>query len=182
LVLFSFNEPAGKPPNFPSAVLSFADQEQVTMVVRSALTNAKYTLASIAFMVGSLAMPTLSMFGQNGANPKSDKGPVGIWRGESRCVVRPSACNDETALYRIAASPRAQDRLMVSGGKIVDGREVSMGSSECSYTVKTQVIDCYLPNGSSVHLEVKGDTIEGTYTLRDGKLWRNISLQRAEQK
>jgi len=152
------------------------------MIAQSASPNAKYTLVSIVFMVGSLAIPTLSLFGQSGANPKSDKGPVGIWRGESRCVVKPSACNDETALYRIAANARAQDRLMVSAGKIVDGREVSMGSSECSYPVKTHVIACSLPNGNSLHLEVTGDTIEGTYTLRDGKLWRNISLHRDEQK
>lgn len=152
------------------------------MVGQAASTNAKYTLASIALMVGSLAIPALSMFGQSGANPKSDKGPVGIWRGESKCVVRPSACDDETALYRIAASAGAQDRLMVSAGKIVDGQEVSMGSSECSYTVKTHVIACSLPNGGSLHLEVKGDTIEGTYTLRDGRLWRNVSLNRDGQK
>lgn len=152
------------------------------MVTQSSSTNAKYTLVSIALMVGSLAIPAFSLFGQSGANPKSDKGPVGIWRGESRCVVRPSACNDETALYRIAASAGAQDRLMVSAGKIVDGQEVSMGGSECSYTVKTHVIACSLPNGSSLHLEVKGDTIEGTYTLHDGRLWRDISLRRAEQK
>ena len=151
------------------------------MVAQSASTHAKYTLASIAFMVGSLAISALSLFAQSEATPKSDKGPVGVWRGESKCVVRPSACNDETALYRIA-SASAPDRVMVSGGKIVDGREVSMASSECSYTVKTHVIACFLPNGSSVHLEVKGDTIEGTYTLRDGKLWRNISLRRTEQK
>jgi hypothetical protein len=150
------------------------------MVAQSALSNAKYTLVSIALMVGSLAIPALSLLGQSGANPKSDKGPVGIWRGESRCVVRPSACNDETALYRIAAN--APDRVMVAAGKIVDGREVNMGSSECSYTVKTHVIACSLPNGSSLHLEVTGDTIEGTYTRRDGTLWRNISLHRAEQK
>ena len=152
------------------------------MVAQSASTNAKYTLVAIAFMAGSLAILALSLSGQSGANPKSDKGPVGIWRGESRCVVRPSACNDETALYRIASNARAQDRLTLSAGKIVDSREVSMGSSECSYTVKTQVIACSLPNGNSLHLEVTGDTIEGTYTLRDGTLWRNISLHRAEQK
>ena len=151
------------------------------MVAQSASTDAKYTLVSIAFMVGSLAISAFSLFGQSGTSPKSDKGPVGIWRGESRCVVKPSACNDETALYRIA-STSAQDRVMVSAGKIVNGEEVSMGSSECSYTVKTHVIACSLPNGSSVHLEVKGDTIEGTYTLHDGRPWRNISLHRAEQK
>jgi hypothetical protein len=150
------------------------------MIPQSASTNAKCTLVSIAFLVASLAIPALSLFGQSGANSKSDKGPVGIWRGDSRCVVRPSACNDETALYRIVAN--APDRVMVSAGKIVNGQEVSMGSSECSYIVQTHLIDCSLPNGNSLHLEVKGDTIEGTYTLRDGTLWRNISLHRAEQK
>ena len=150
------------------------------MVTQSTSTHAKYTLVCLAFIVGSLGIPTLSLFGQSGANPKSDKGPVGIWRGESRCVVKPSACNDENALYRIAAN--ARDRVTVSADKIVNGQKVRMGSSECSYTVNTHVIDCSLPNGSSVHLEVTGDTIEGTYILRDGKLWRNISLHRDQEK
>ena len=26
---------------------------------------------------------------------------VGTWRGASRCLVRPSPCNDETVVYRI---------------------------------------------------------------------------------
>ena len=53
--------------------------------------------------------------------------PEGIWRGESACVVRPSACRDEDALYRVSAGG-TPDRLRVSGGKIVDGREVSMSA------------------------------------------------------
>jgi len=151
------------------------------MATQSSSIKAKYTLVCVTLIVGSLTVlgGMLSLFGQSGTISKSDKGPVGIWRGESRCVVKPSACNDETALYRIAA--KAADRVVVSAGKLVNGREASMGSSECSYLVKTHLIDCSLPNGSSVHLEVKGDTIEGTYTLRDGSLWRKISLHRAEQ-
>lgn len=39
-----------------------------------------------------------------------------------------------------------------------------------------------LPNGNSAHLEVKGDVIEGTMTLRDGTFWREINLRRIEQK
>ena len=47
------------------------------MVAQSASSNAKYTLVSIAFMVGSLAIPAHSLFGQSEANPKSDKGRLG---------------------------------------------------------------------------------------------------------
>ena len=167
-------------PRLLNEMLSFAGQYSSMMAAQSSSITVKYTLASIT-LVGSLTGPggMLSLFGQSGTNRKSD-GPVGIWRGESKCVVRPSACNDETALYRIAAN--APDRVVVSAGKIVNGREASMGSSECSYLVKTHLLDCSLPNGSSVHLEVKGDTIDGTYTLRDGSLWRKISLHRAKQK
>ena len=35
-----------------------------------------------------------------------------------------------------------------------------------------------LPNGSAVRLQLRGDTIEGTMTLRDGTAWRKISLHR----
>jgi len=37
------------------------------MIAQSASINAKYTLVSIAFVVGSLAIPPLSLFGQSGA-------------------------------------------------------------------------------------------------------------------
>src|SRR5215468_4491210 len=58
--------------------------------------------------------------------------PVGIWRGESKCVVKPSACRDEDSVYRISAVAQAETRVTLSANKIVDGQEVNMGTSECS--------------------------------------------------
>jgi hypothetical protein len=33
-------------------------------------------------------------------------------------------------------------------------------------------VNCPLPNGSSVHLEVRGDTMNVKLTLGDGAVWR----------
>jgi len=104
--------------------------------------------------------------------------PVGTWRGESICQVKPSGCNDEHALYRVTAIGQSKDRVNLSGGKIVDGREVNMGSSECSYDDKTRALDCPLPNGSTIRLVVNGTTMEGRMTMRDGTFWRKISLHK----
>ena len=58
---------------------------------------------------------------------------VGIWRGESICVQRNTACHDEVAVYRVSATPGKHGHVYVSGGKVVDGREVVMGSGEWRY-------------------------------------------------
>ena len=34
--------------------------------------------------------------------PTAASNPVGVWRGTSLCLVRPSPCNDEIVVYRIA--------------------------------------------------------------------------------
>jgi hypothetical protein len=106
---------------------------------------------------------------------------VGTWRGESKCLVRPSACNDENAVYRISAKGQLHDRVTVAAGKIVDGKEIMFGSSDCSYDARTNFLECPLPNGNSIHLEVNGDALDGKMTLHDGTLWRKISLHRAEK-
>ena len=46
--------------------------------------------------------------------------------------------------------------MVVSAGEIVNGREITMGNSECAYNGETHVIDCLLANGNSVRLDVKG--------------------------
>lgn len=107
--------------------------------------------------------------------------PAGTWRGESSCVVKPSACRDEDSLYRVSRKGNAPDRVNLSANKIVDGKEVNMGSTECAYNAKLHSIDCPLPKGLSLHLQVSGDATEGKLTLGNGTLWRKISLRRNEQ-
>ena len=108
--------------------------------------------------------------------------PAGAWRGESKCLVRPSGCNDEDSLYRITATGNSNDRAILSANKIVSGREVNMGESECRYDGKARTLDCPLPNGNSMHFELNGDALEGKFTLANGTLWRKISLRRVSEK
>jgi hypothetical protein len=56
--------------------------------------------------------------------------PVGVWRGASVCLVRPSSCNDEIVVYRIARA-RSADSLTVDARKIVRGEEQKMGVLTC---------------------------------------------------
>lgn len=105
--------------------------------------------------------------------------PVGTWRGISQCVVKPSSCNDEDSVYRISPVANASERVTVSANKIVDGREVNIGTSECTVTQKDHVLRCPLPNGASMQLTVKADAIDGRFQLADGTLWRRISLTRS---
>jgi hypothetical protein len=49
---------------------------------------------------------------------QSAQSPVGTWRGTSLCLVRPSSCNDEIVVYRIAPV-NAKDSLTMDARKIV---------------------------------------------------------------
>jgi len=113
---------------------------------------------------------------------QSADSPVGTWRGESTCVVKPSGCHDEDSVYRISETAQSPNKLNLSGNKIVDGKEVNMGSGDCVYNAKSGTIDCPLPNGNSIHLEAEGKSMQGTMTLKDGTLWRKISLHKVEEK
>src|SRR3954447_8811384 len=51
---------------------------------------------------------------------------LGHWTGTSTCTAVRPACHDEIASYYIKPGPSA-DVVTVDGGKIVDGKDVSMG-------------------------------------------------------
>lgn len=130
------------------------------------------------YLVATLPMAAPQDVG--GAVSKAES-PIGTWRGESKCMVRPSACHDEDSVYRISAG-KASDKVHLAANKIVDGREVNFGDGDCNYGEKTRSINCPLPNGNSMYLEANGSAMEGKMTLRDGTVWRKISLRRDERK
>src|SRR5262249_11881393 len=99
-----------------------------------------------------------------------------------KCVVRPSSCVDEDSLYRVAAIEKSQDKVRLSGNKIVNGREVNMGDLDCRYDAQTQKIECPMPNRVSVRFEISDKLMEGKMTMPDGTLWRKISLHKVEEK
>ena len=117
-----------------------------------------------------------SMWGRQAASASTTR-PVGTWKGESTCLVRPSGCNDEDSVYRFSKALQ-ENQVTLSANRIVNGKEINMGTGLCEYGAAKRVVDCPLPNGSTIHFDVAGDAMQGTMKLKDGKPWRKIRLKR----
>lgn len=107
--------------------------------------------------------------------PRPD--PVGTWRGTSICLVHPSACHDETVVYRITPTA-ARDSLAMDARKIVNGAEVEMGALGCRFDVPTARLACAMPNGTW-QFTIRGDSIVGELRLPDGTKFRDVRAARA---
>jgi hypothetical protein len=103
--------------------------------------------------------------------------PVGIWRGTSVCLVRPSACNDETVVYRIAPT-NAADSLRMDARKIVGGEEQEMGVLTCLFTSPTGSLTCGMPQGTW-QFRVRNDSLVGELRLSDNTKFRVVRTIRA---
>ena len=113
------------------------------------------------------------------AAPGSDaKAVLGDWHGTSLCLVKPSACHDEEALYHVKVSSD-QSILSLQADKIVDGQPVTMGTSDCSYDLAKKLLHCDLGKGY-VELTLAGDRLEGAMFLQDKTRWREIKLTRVK--
>ena len=103
--------------------------------------------------------------------------PVGIWRGTSVCLVRPSACNDEIVVYRIART-KAADSLTMDARKIVRGEEQSMGVLTCRFTSPNGPLTCVMPQGTW-QFRVRNDSLVGELRLSDNTKFRDVRAIRA---
>jgi hypothetical protein len=104
---------------------------------------------------------------------------AGTWRGDSLCVEKGGACHDEVAVYRIAAVAGKPGYLLVTGGKVVDGKEIVMGSGEWRYDSTKHTLSVELPRGV-ITLKADGNKLEGTFTLPDKTILRRITLKKSE--
>jgi hypothetical protein len=130
-----------------------------------------------ALVPGVFAMPQNPP--ANGSNGGGEAKLAGTWRGDSLCVEKGTACHDEIAVYRIAAIPGKPGYVMVSGGKVVDGKEIVMGTGEWRYDSAKRTLSVELPRGV-ITLKADGDKLEGTFTLPDKTILRRITLKKAE--
>ena len=103
--------------------------------------------------------------------------PVGTWRGTSVCLVRPSACNDETVVYRIAHT-NAADSLTVDARKIVRGEEQEMGVLTCRFASPNGLLTCVMPQGTW-QFRVRNDSLVGELRLADNTKFRDVRTVRA---
>jgi hypothetical protein len=105
--------------------------------------------------------------------------PVGIWRGRSVCLVRPSACNDEMVVYRITQM-KAADSVAIDARKIVRGEEQEMGVLSCRVVPSSGQLTCPIPQGVW-HLRVHDDSLTGELRLQDNTRYRDVRTIRAPE-
>ena len=126
-----------------------------------------------------LAMASLLARGAGAQSPSQQPAviPVGTWRGTSVCLVRPSACNDEIVVYRIAHT-NAADSLTLDARKIVRGEEQEMGVLTCRFTPPNGPLTCALPRGTW-QFRVRNDSLVGELRLADNTKFRDVRTVRA---
>jgi hypothetical protein len=111
--------------------------------------------------------------------PVGDQHPqiAGVWRGNSVCEVANSPCHNEVNVYRISEIAGRPGWFSVKGTKIVDGKEIVMGTGDWKYDQESHALTTEGPGGR-FRLTISGNRIEGTLTLQDGTVFRRIFLQR----
>ena len=109
--------------------------------------------------------------------PAEDSSLVGDWRGESICVVRESACHDEGSLYHVTRLAGKPGWFSMKLDKIVDGKPVTMGTTECRYDSAKRALTCEFPRGV-FRFSIQANKMTGTMNLTDGTLWRKIALSK----
>ena len=114
---------------------------------------------------------------ESSAQSTAQKSVVGVWRGTSTCLVRPSACNDESVVYRITPTKTA-DSLTIDARKIIGGEEQGMGLLSCRLMSQSGQLACAIPHGVW-QFGVHGDTLTGELRLRDHTLFRDVRAVRA---
>jgi len=132
---------------------------------------------SVSFVPVAVAIPQNAPAGASRAG--EERKLEGTWRGDSLCVEKGAACHDEVAVYRIATMPGKRGYLMVTGGKVVDGKEIVMGSGEWRYDSEKQTLSVELPRGV-ITLKLNGDKLEGTFILPDKTVFRRITLKKSD--
>jgi hypothetical protein len=100
---------------------------------------------------------------------------TGMWRGNSECVLKNSACHDETNIYRFSEVAARPGWFTGVGSKMVNGKEISMGTLDWHYDPKSHILESDNPNGV-FRFVVNEDKIEGALLLPDATVYRRIHL------
>jgi hypothetical protein len=137
-------------------------------------------VVAISIHLAGVALATAlarSASAQSPAQAPAAMTPVGIWRGASVCLVRPSACNDEIVVYRITPM-KAADSVAVDARKIVRGEEQEMGVLGCRLVPPSGQLTCAIPQGVW-HFSVRNDSLTGELRLVDNTRYREVRTIRA---
>jgi hypothetical protein len=97
----------------------------------------------------------------------------GVWRGNSVCEDKKSACHDEVNVYRFAAITGKANAFTVTASKVVGGKEIVMGSGEWKYDEEAKAVTCEKP---AIRMVIDGKKMEGALKLDNGTVYRRIFL------
>lgn len=103
---------------------------------------------------------------------------AGIWRGNSVCAVANSPCRNEVNVYRFSEMPGKPNRLSCTASKIVDGKEIVMGSGEWTYDPSKRLLQTVAAN-PTIQLTLDHDSLDGALTLPDNTIYRRIHLKKS---
>lgn len=131
----------------------------------------------MAYRLTYLAAIISSVLAQRMPAQAARPDPVGTWRGTSLCQVRPSACHDESVVYRITRTT-TRDSLALDGRKIVDAAEVEMGVLGCWFEAPSARLTCPMPSGVW-QFTIRGDSLVGELRLSDGTTFRDVRTGRS---
>jgi hypothetical protein len=114
------------------------------------------------------------------ASPQTPSQILGTWRGNSVCTVSNSPCHDEVNIYRFSEISGKPSSFSCTASKIVDGKEIVMGSSDWTYDSAKHLLQTTTPN-PSIRLTLSttasaAETLDGALTLPDGTIYRRIHL------
>jgi hypothetical protein len=104
---------------------------------------------------------------------------IGTWKGTSECVQSDSPCRDEVNVYRFTKISGKPNAFLGIGSKVVNGQEIEMGTLEWTFIPEYHALETEV-SGSTLHLVLMGNKMEGTLKTPNKIIYRRIHLQRAD--
>jgi hypothetical protein len=134
----------------------------------------RWTLIFFLALTGGWSCLSQSSSPRSGGEEVASKIP-GVWRGNSVCMVKGRPCHDEVNVYRFSSVAGRPNAFSVTASKVVDGKEIVMGSGEWTYDPGNHLVESKAP---AIRLTIAGDKMEGALSLADGTVYRRVHLKK----
>ena len=101
----------------------------------------------------------------------------GIWKGTSICQIKNSPCHDEIVVYHISKDSTGKSYDMIAN-KIVDGKEVYMGTISFTYDNQQKVfVSVDSARKARWEFRITGNAMKGTLMYK-GDLYRVVDVKK----
>ena len=119
------------------------------------------------------------------ARPMNVSSIVGTWSGESICVGKRPACENEIVVYRFEPVSGKSTVVTLLADKIIKGKRVPMYKLDFQYDEAKRKLSCEFTKGHTHgewEYKITGDTIEGTGIVLSSKsVARRVKVKRVRE-